>query len=408
MTTAKPYSVVPLDDLTEHPDNPRQGDVGAIIQSVEANGFYGAIVAQRSTGRVLAGNHRLKALRQLGVAEVPVVWADVDDSTARRILLADNRANDLAAYNDSALADLLRTVLAEDGTLDGTLFDGDDLDALLADLAPLPSGEASDDVPPLPVEAKTRVGDVFELGPHRLVCGDVLAPGVLDALLGDDDVDMIATDPPYSSGGAFRGDRQKSTRAKYVQTNAKHDTPDFTGDTRDQRAYLAWSTLWISACMERLRPGRIALVFADWRQLPVTTDALQAAGAMWRGVFTWTKPGARPNLGFSNSCEYAAWGTKGPIDLGTDVYLAGSVEEGSVKGDDKAHQTQKPVGVIAHIVSACEQGGIVLDPFGGSGTTLIACDSSGRRARLVELSPAYCDVIRKRYADHANRPDIAP
>lgn len=403
-----PIETVAIDTLTPHPQNPRRGNIDAIAESIRTNGWWGVIVAQTSTRHVLAGNHRLQAARLAGLDTVPVHWLDVPDDVALRVLLADNRSGDQAGYDDDSLAELLAAIRDETGTLDGTLFTSDDLDQLLADLAPLAAVEASDDAPAVPAEAKTRPGDVFDLGPHRLVCGDVLAPGVLDALLGDDEVDMIATDPPYSSGGAFRGDRQKSTRAKYVQTNAKHDTPDFTGDTRDQRAYLAWSTLWISACMERLRPGRIALVFADWRQLPVTTDALQAAGAMWRGVFTWTKPGARPNLGFSNSCEYAAWGTKGPIDLGTDVYLAGSVEEGSVKGDDKAHQTQKPVGVIAHIISACEQGGIVLDPFGGSGTTLIACDSSGRRARLVELSPAYCDVIRQRYADHANRPDLAP
>lgn len=393
--------------LNAHPDNPRRGNIDAIAESIRTNGWWGVIVAQTSTRRVLAGNHRLEAAKRLNMTSVPVHWLDVDDHAARRILLADNRAADLAAYDDATLAALLDTITLDTTDLDGTLYTRDDADRLLASIAG-PIDPASDDTPPLPVEAKSRLGDVFDLGPHRLVCGDVLSPGVLDLLLGDDEVDMIATDPPYSSGGAFRGDRQKSTGTKYVKKGAAHAAPDFTGDTRDQRAYLAWSSLWISTCMERLRAGRIALVFADWRQLPVTTDALQAAGAMWRGVFTWTKPGARPNLGFSNSCEYAAWGTKGPIDLGTDVYLAGSVEEGSVKGDDKAHQTQKPVGVMSHIVTACEAGGIVLDPFGGSGTTLIACDTTGRRARLVELSPAYCDVIRQRYADHANRPDLAP
>lgn len=126
---------VPTSALSEHPDNPRQGDVGAISESLEAHGFYGVIVAQRSTGRVLAGNHRLLAARALGLEEVPVAWLDVDDDEAARILLVDNRTNDLATYDSVALAALL-TRLAGDGGpgLVGTGWDGDDLDGLLSRL----------------------------------------------------------------------------------------------------------------------------------------------------------------------------------------------------------------------------------------------------------------------------------
>ena len=119
-------------DLTLHPDNPRQGDVGAIAESIQANGFVGSLVAQCSTGRVLAGNHRLQAAIHLGFDRVPVHWVDVDDETAKRILLADNRTADLASYDDQALAELLNT-FGSSG-LTGTGFDGDDLDLLLSDL----------------------------------------------------------------------------------------------------------------------------------------------------------------------------------------------------------------------------------------------------------------------------------
>lgn len=132
---------VPLDALTAHPANPRQGDVGAIAESIQTNGWWGVIVAQRSTGYVLAGNHRLAAARALGMQAVPVHYLDVDDPTALRVLLADNRANDRASYNDHALATLLQAVLADAGTLDGTLYDPDDLDQLLADLAAQGDGE---------------------------------------------------------------------------------------------------------------------------------------------------------------------------------------------------------------------------------------------------------------------------
>lgn len=125
---------IAIDAVRPHPRNPRQGDIGAIHASIEANGFYGAIVAQRSTGFILAGNHRWQAARHAGATEVPVVWVDVDDDHALRILLADNRTNDLASYDDSALADLLRDILESTGSLDGTGYDGDALDDLLKDL----------------------------------------------------------------------------------------------------------------------------------------------------------------------------------------------------------------------------------------------------------------------------------
>jgi len=126
---------VPINKLSPHPDNPRQGDIGAIAVSIQENGWYGTLVAQQGTGIVLAGNHRLQAAKQLGMKEVPVYWVDVDDIEARKILLADNRVNDLATYNDDSLAAIL-TELAETDDLLGTGYDGDDLDYLLNEETP--------------------------------------------------------------------------------------------------------------------------------------------------------------------------------------------------------------------------------------------------------------------------------
>lgn len=124
----------PLDQAKPHPENPRQGDVGAIYESIQHHGFYGTLIIQRSTGYILAGNHRFLAAEQHGATDLPALVLDVDDDEARRILLVDNRTNDLAAYDDSGLAALLQQLVTETGTLAGTGFDGDDLDQLLADL----------------------------------------------------------------------------------------------------------------------------------------------------------------------------------------------------------------------------------------------------------------------------------
>ena len=126
--------MVDVRKLDVHPDNPRQGDIGAIVVSIEENGWYGTLVAQRSTNRVLAGNHRLQAAIAADIKEVPVYWVDVDDAQAKKILLADNRTSDLASYDDFQLLEILQNLDAEDHGLIGTGFDNEDLDNLLKDL----------------------------------------------------------------------------------------------------------------------------------------------------------------------------------------------------------------------------------------------------------------------------------
>ena len=124
------FEYAPVGDLITHPDNPRRGDVDAVAASIAANGFYGALVVQRSTHFVLAGNHRLRAARQLGMAEVPVIWVDVDDDRAKRILIADNRASDLATWDNQTLIALLKSF----DDLEGTLFDDEALARLSGQL----------------------------------------------------------------------------------------------------------------------------------------------------------------------------------------------------------------------------------------------------------------------------------
>jgi ParB-like chromosome segregation protein Spo0J len=130
------YELVEIERLRPHPDNPRQGDVGAIHESIEANGFYGALVVQRSSAHVLVGNHRLQAALHAGENELPVIWVDVDDDRARRIMLADNRSGDLASYDESRLVELLEELALGEGGLEGTGWDGDELDRLLRDAEP--------------------------------------------------------------------------------------------------------------------------------------------------------------------------------------------------------------------------------------------------------------------------------
>jgi len=135
--------LVDVATLQRHPANPRKGDLAAVVESIETNGFFGFIVAQVSTRHVIAGNHRLMAAKQLGIDEVPTVWVDVDDEQAMRILLADNRTSDLATYDNDQLEALLTELAGSDLGLIGTGYDDEDLDRLLGDFSLPEPGDAA-------------------------------------------------------------------------------------------------------------------------------------------------------------------------------------------------------------------------------------------------------------------------
>lgn len=204
-----------------------------------------------------------------------------------------------------------------------------------------------------------------------------------------DHADAIITDPPYSSGGFVRSDRTASTRTKYVRSDVTHELADFDGDNRDQRGFLAWCTLWMTEAGRILKPGSPIGVFTDWRQLPVTTDAIQAGGFVWRGVGVWSKGDAsRPQMGrFRSDAEFLVWGSRGPMRSGEDVgVLPGTWTASPVAHGERVHITQKPVEVMEQVVRIAPPGGLVLDLFAGSGSTGVACLRKGRRFVGVERS----------------------
>lgn len=243
---------------------------------------------------------------------------------------------------------------------------------------------------------------VSDCGTVTLYRGDCLSvlpwlePGCIDA---------VATDPPYSSGGFTRSDRTMSVSAKYVQTGSERcRSADFAGDNRDQRSWAYWCHLWMAATLRVAASGAYGLFFADWRQLPTLTDAIQAAGWVWRGLVSWDKGEAArapfPHY-FRHQCEYVAWGSVGPLAKFDGWPLPG---QGCYPGSysfpviqsDKHHVTGKPTALMRQLVQVVPPGRTVFDPFMGSGTTGVACVETGRRFVGIEIDPVHFETARVR------------
>ena len=233
---------------------------------------------------------------------------------------------------------------------------------------------------------------VRTIGDATLYLGDCLA--ILPTL---GPVDCVLTDPPYSSGGQFRGDRAQRPSVKYVNTDSEFTSRDeFSGDNRDQRSFLAWSSLWFGQLHQIATAGAVLCVFSDWRQLPTMTDAVQCGGWVWRGLVTWWKPGIRMQRGrFSASAEYIVYASRG-VPVEGEKSPQNVVSFSPVGGEEKDHIAEKPVQLIEFLLGVTLPSSVVIDPFMGSGTTGVACAKLGRRFVGVEIEERWFSVACRR------------
>jgi site-specific DNA-methyltransferase (adenine-specific) len=211
--------------------------------------------------------------------------------------------------------------------------------------------------------------------------------------------DAIITDPPYCSGGTTAGERRRAPEEKYAQNGNACGRPSFGGDLKDQRSFTWWCMSWLSLCRGLLHEGGYCLVFTDWRQLPAVTDAFQAADLTWRGIIAWDKGNAAraPHKGYlRHQCEYVVWGTRGPCPAATHAGPFPGCYSIPVNRRDKHHLTGKPTDLMRQLVQIVRPGGRILDPFAGSGTTLVAAQAEGLQAVGIEREASYCEITKSR------------
>jgi DNA modification methylase len=369
--------------------NPRRGDVASVKRSLQRFGQRKPIVV-RADGTVEAGNTTLKAALELGWEQIAAVPFDDDEATAKAFALADNRTSELGAFDLAALTAMAVDVHAADpGLLEAASFTEADLNALLAGQR---KGKTDPDAAPdAPAEPVTRAGDLWVLGPHRLLCGDATDMAAVKAMLDGDRCDCMWTDPPY--GVDYIG---KTKDALTIQSDGAENLPGLLAGA-------------FAVATAALQPGAPVYIAYPARHRQMFDAALLGAGWRYSQELIWVK-----NVMVLGRTDYhyrhegVLFGYTGGSGTrrgrkhgwyGDDAQT--SVFEIPKPSRSEQHPTMKPVAlVVAMLANSCPPGGLVYEPFGGSGSTLIAAHQTWRRARVMELDLAYCDVICRRFQEH--------
>ena len=212
-------------------------------------------------------------------------------------------------------------------------------------------------------------------------------------------IDAVITDPPYCSGAGTNAGRSADPRIKYCQKGRDLGRPSFDGDVKDPRSYALWCSIWLSSLRAISLPSAYCLVFSDWRMQATVQDAIQVAGWTYRGMIAWNKGrGTRvPHKGyFRHQNEFIPWASNGGLNKLTDRGPFDGCYSIPVRQKDKHHMTGKPTELMRQLVQVAPVGGLVVDPFAGSGSTGVAAVLEGRRALLIEQSEEYCEIAAKR------------
>ena len=411
----------PVGSIFADPKNPRlhpREQVRAIARSIKAFGFNAPILVDQNN-RIVAGHGRLEAAKFLELPEVPVIRLEhLSEAQAKAYMLADNKLTDRSTWGDEQLALRLKELqaIALDFDIEDTGFELADIDLRIQSLEPADAADAADEFQEPEGPIVSRLGDLWHLGPHRLLCGDALDPAAHAALLGTEQAGCVFMDPPYNvkiDGHAVGKGRTK--HREFAMASGEMSSSQFSG--------------FLGAVLHEVRgnadAAAVCFMCMDWRHCAEAMIAIEKVGCEAINLCVWAKTNGGMGTLYRSAHElvfvFRGRGAKSRnnVQLGrfgrnrTNVWNYPGMNSFARRGRERAidlHPTVKPVAMVADaILDVSKHGDIVLDPFCGSGTTILAAEQTGRRGHGIELDPRYVDVTISRWqkmtgqsAVHAN------
>ena len=386
-----------------------QKQIRQIADSIRTFGFTNPILLDE-TGTILAGHGRVAAAKLLAMETVPCLLLDhMSPAQKRAYVVADNKLALHAGWDEDLLAEELGALMSDDLDFDieVTGFSIPEVDSLLANVAPEEPNDPDDDVLPVLAPARVGLGDIWQLGPHRLICGDALDPGVARELMDGTKARMVFSDPPYNVPiEGHVGNSGKIKHREFAMAAGEMSADAFTQFLQTAFANLAAHSL----------DGAIHYICMDWRHMQEILAAGHAVYDELKNLIVWAKDNGGMGSFYRSRHELIFVFKSGTaphvntFELGqhgryrTNVWqYRGINSRGAGRMDELAlHPTVKPVQMIADAIrDVSGRGEIVLDLFAGSGSTLIAAHKTGRHAYVCELDPLYCDTILKRWEEFA-------
>ena len=376
-------------DLKPYPNNPRVNDeaVAGVVASIREYGFIGAIIVNRDLV-IINGHTRVKAMKEIGAESIPAIVVDhLTPEQEKALRIADNKTGEVAKWDMDLLKAEMKA-LQEAGFDMGALgFDTSELDELLGGTADEMGQTDPDDAPEAPEVAVSKPGEVYVLGQHLLLCGDSTRREDVAKVAGDGTVACWLTDPPYnvsyegSNGLTIQNDSMEDSKFREFLRNA-------------------------FVCAEKaMKPGAAFYVFHADSEGYNFRGACFDVGLRVRECLVWKKNalvlGRQDYQWIHEPCLYG-WKEGASHSWYGDRAQTTVMEFNKPKKND-VHPTMKPTEMLVYLLkNSTKRGDVVLDTFGGSGSTIIACQQTGRVCRCVELDPKYCDVIRRRWAEHVH------
>lgn len=367
--------------------------VAEIAASIKEFGWTNPILVDGDKG-IIAGHGRLLAARKLGMDTVPVIeLAHLTETQKRAYVIADNKLALNADWDDQLLTIELNDLLADGFALELLGFDKDEL-AKLLEPEQIEGLTDEDAVPDVPDEPVTKLGDVWILGNHRLMCGDSTNIDAVEKLMDGNKADLLHTDPPYNV------DYSNASRPN----PSKKDLGKIKNDTMDGKQFYDFLLSSLTTAYCHLKEDSSAYIWHASSEQVNFTKAFVDSGFNYTQQIIWKKPMLLGRGRYQWAHEPCLFGVKGSPYFTDDRKKTTVWDFGGYDKSKNVHPTQKPIFIPEEAINnSSKQGSNVLDLFGGSGSTLIACEKTQRKAFVMELDPKYCDVIVKRWQDFTGK-----